>query len=453
MGRGEIETMSDQDIETYIAKHIHDGRADTSSEHENRDRFGEVFTPAVLINELLDALPSYIWSDTSARWLDPAAGTGQFLALVYARLMRSLSKKIPNLQKRKTHILEKMLFMVEKNPKNVVALRRLFGSRTHISLADFLEQRAKWTRDLGSTSFHVIAGNPPFQKDKGGATYKGSAGHQTLWDAFVKEALTGPLLEPCGHLAFITPANWRRPDNDMYDLMVRDNRLLFLHIYGKAAGQELFGIQNRFDAYVIERTNPVSQNNVPGKYVSPLCDTEHPPKLLLIDEKGKMRRDIRVETWPFLPNYAYDQIRKIMVKDPLLGIPILFHSADYDARRLKKSKTRKFRWPIVHGITKKGLTLRYAQERKTTQFGQSKVLLNFNEKQYPYNDFAGKYGMSQLTFGIPIRSKREGDRWIKVLTSPKFVEILEATKWSAFQTDYRMFRYFDRELYRKPFDK
>lgn len=436
MGRGEIETMTDQDIETYIAKHIHDGQAETSPDHDNRDRFGEVFTPAVLINELLDALPQRVWSDPSCCWLDPTAGTGHFLALVYVRLMRSLSKKIPNLQKRKTHILEKMLFMVEKNPKNVVALRRLFGTRAHISLADFLEQRGKWTRDLGSTSFHVIAGNPPFQKDKGGVRYKGSAGNQTLWDAFVKEALTGDLLEPFGHLAFITPANWRRPDNDMYDLMVRDNRLLFLHIYGKAAGQELFGIQSRFDAYVIERTNPEHPVN--------------PAKLLLIDEKGETHRSIQLETWPFLPNYAYDQIRKIMVKDQAHGIPVLFHSADYDARRLTKRKTRKFRWPIVHGITKKGLTLRYAKERKTTQFGQSKVLLNFNEKQYPYNDFAGKYGMSQLTFGIPIRSKREGDRWIKVLTSPKFVEILEATKWSAFQTDYRMFRYFDRNLYRKP---
>jgi len=150
------------------------------------------------------------------------------------------------------------------------------------------------------------------------------------------------------------------------------------------------------------------------------------------------------------PNYAYDAIKEIMVKDPLLGIPVLFHSADYDARRLRKRKTRKFRWPIVHGISKKGMTLRYAQDRKTTQFGQPKVLLNFNEKQYPYNDFAGKYGMSQLTFGISIRSKREGDQWINVLTSPKFEEILEATKWSAFQTDYRMFRYFRRDLYRKP---
>ena len=350
MKQGEIERMSDQEIETWIEKHIHqqDG---PNSDNENRERFGEVFTPAILVNELLDALPPRVWTDPTTRWLDPAAGTGHFLALVYVRLMGTLSKKIPNLQKRKTHILETMLFMVEKNPKNVVALRRFFGSRVHISLADFLEQSAKWTRDLGLTTFHVIAGNPPFQKDKKGATYKGSAGHQTLWDAFVKQALTGPLLEPCGHLAFITPANWRRPDNDMYDLMVKDNRLLFLHIYGKAAGQELFGIQSRFDTYVIERTNPTKMDEMDetghmekhakqakqpksASYESPLCDTEHPPKLLLIDERGKTHRNIHPETWPFLPNYAYDSIKKILVKDPLLGIPILFHSADYDARRL-----------------------------------------------------------------------------------------------------------------------
>ena len=75
--------------------------------------------------------------------------------------------------------------------------------------------------------------------------------------------------------------------------------------------------------------------------------------------------------------------------------------------------------------------------------GVPKVLLNFNEKQYPYNDYKGEYGMSQLTFGIPIQSKKEGDKWIHALTSPRFENILEATKWGSFQTDYRMFYYFD----------
>ena len=125
---------------------------------------------------------------------------------------------------------------------------------------------------------------------------------------------------------------------------------------------------------------------------------------------------------------------------------MLFHAGIYDARKLSKKKTKKKRHPIVHNITQRGLGLKYA-ENKNDHFGTSKVLLNFNEKQYPYNDYKGTYGMSQLTFGIPIHSKKEGDKIIKAINSDYFKEILKATKWSSFQTDYRMFFYFKKNFY------
>ena len=114
----------------------------------------------------------------------------------------------------------------------------------------------------------------------------------------------------------------------------------------------------------------------------------------------------------------------------------------YDARKLTKNKTKKFKYPIVHTITKKGLGLRYSQKRPEKR---AKVLLNFNELQYPYNDYKGEYGMSQLTFGLPIKTKGEGDKIVKMINTPMFKEIIKATKWTSFQTDYRMFR-----QYRKP---
>jgi hypothetical protein len=55
--------------------------------------------------------------------------------------------------------------------------------------------------------------------------------------------------------------------------------------------------------------------------------------------------------------------------------------------------------------------------------------------------------MSQLSFGIPISSKKEGEQWIKFINGHQFKSVLKATKWNAFQTDYRMFRYFDRDLH------
>lgn len=149
--------MSNQEIDHFIRKSLNIRTLE-------KDTFGEVFTPPELIHELLDNLPEDVWSRTDTRWLDPAAGRGNFSAIVYGRLMKSLTNAIPSVQERKTHILEKMLYMVELNPDNVRFLRRWFGPRAHIIEGDFLENA--WTDQMNTdkpAKFHVILGNPHFK--------------------------------------------------------------------------------------------------------------------------------------------------------------------------------------------------------------------------------------------------------------------------------------------------
>jgi SAM-dependent methyltransferase len=381
---------------------------------EEKDKYGEVLTPTSLIDEILDQFPSEIWKNKDLTWLDPCAGTGNYFAIVYSRYMKSLSTVFPDKQQRSNHILQNMLFMVELNPSNVRTLRELFGEKSNISKADFLDKKS-------IEEYDIVIGNPPFQVEKKGV-YEGSSGHLTLWDKFVKQALSA--LKPNGYLAFITPANWRRPESDLYEIMTKQNQLLFLHIYGKSAAKDLFGIQSRFDNYLIKKS--AASPNVLTK---------------IIDELGdEFQED--VSCWPFLPNYEYKTIRSFLTKSN--GIAVIFDSSFYDARKLKTKESAKYKYPVVHTITKTGLGIKYADRVNPDQIGIKKVILNFNEKQYPYNDFQGKYGMSQLSFGIPISSKKEGEQWIKFISSDMFVRVLKATKWNAFQTDYRMFRYFDR---------
>lgn len=415
-----IYDCTESDIIEYL-------KTNTKTVDENKNEYGEVFTPIEIINEILDELPQSIWLNRDVKWLDPAAGIGNFSAIVYLRLLKSLERIIPNETERKRHILKNMIYMVELNPKNVHTIRRFFGEKTNVSLSDFLENSEKWKRDLGKSEFHVIMGNPPFQSKKDGV-YKGSAGHRTLWDKFITTSFD--YLRENGFLAFITPSGWRRPESELYRIMTRDNRLLFLHIYDKTAGLDIFGAESRFDVYIIQK----------GKHSAKTKK--------LVDENGKIYRQFDILTWPFLPNFAYDKIRKILVK-PDDGIPIIFDSSMYYAQKLSETKTAKFKYPVIHGITQEGLGIRYTDIRDDAHFGVPKVVLNFNERQYPYNDFSGTYGMSQLSFGIPIRSKSQGDKWIQAITSPFFEDVLRATKWGAFQTDYRMFRYFDAKLYRR----
>ena len=401
---------------------------------KQKNELGEVFTPIGLIDELLDALPKSVWTNPDLRWLDPAAGLGQFSAIIYIRLLKSLEKKIPDLDSRKTHILKNMLFMVELNKTSVSQLKRIFGPSANISNANFLDQPEKWKKGLGVETFDVVIGNPPFQSPKK-SDYKGGAGKNMLWDKFLISILSCDTLTHGGYLAFITPAGWRRPESDLYELMTRKNKLLFLHIYSKQDGVQLFGIQSRFDLYVIQKQN--SESKKPYKME------------VLIDEKNSVHKAFHVSSWPFIPNYAFESIQKIMV--PLeKGIPVIFDSSYYYyAHPLSKKRSEKNNVPVVHGIVSEGLVVKYSDAKNPDQIGVKKILLNFNEKQYPYVDYEGKYGMSQLTFGLPISSKAHGEQIKAAILSPGFQEILEATKWGAFQTDYRMFKYFDPMFYMK----
>lgn len=50
-------------------------------------KFGEVFTPPRLVNEMLDKLPPELWLDSTKKWLDNSCGKGAFLLEVRRRLM------------------------------------------------------------------------------------------------------------------------------------------------------------------------------------------------------------------------------------------------------------------------------------------------------------------------------------------------------------------------------
>ncbi len=51
------------------------------------DKFGEVFTPFELIEEMLDKLDPSVWSDKTKTFFDPCAGKGNFPICIVKRLL------------------------------------------------------------------------------------------------------------------------------------------------------------------------------------------------------------------------------------------------------------------------------------------------------------------------------------------------------------------------------
>ena len=166
---------------------------------EEKKKYGEVFTPFKLINEMLDKLPKNVWKNKNYKWFDPANGMGNFPIAIYLRLMKGLKEKIPNNKERKKHILENMLYMSELNKKNVYVCKQIFDITDEYKLNLYngdslkLDINEEWEID----KFDVIVGNPPYNNElkRTGAT--------ALYHKFIEK-----YIDKTTRLTFIIPSRW-----------------------------------------------------------------------------------------------------------------------------------------------------------------------------------------------------------------------------------------------------
>lgn len=52
---------------------------------ERVSKFGEVFTPEHIVNDMCDLIPSDIWQNIDATFLEPSCGNGNFIAEILRR--------------------------------------------------------------------------------------------------------------------------------------------------------------------------------------------------------------------------------------------------------------------------------------------------------------------------------------------------------------------------------
>lgn len=381
---------------------------------------GEVFTPIEFIKEMLSHLPVSIWSNHNLKWLDPANGIGNFPVVVFYKLDEGLKAWESNDIKRRKHIIENMLFMLELQSNNNRVAKKIFetlckGCKANILTTNSLNITAEELSKSGfPNKYDVIIGNPPFNANgllKGGGA---------LWPKFVKLAFK--LVAPNGYICFVHPPGWRK----FYDIEDRDNQgKLWYTIRENGWNLDYINVSDRppphfpiVDYYVIHAKN----TNIPTKYNSLFMGKSDAGETLL--------------KFSFIPNMINDETMSILNKlFKAKGEPI--HIIRNQSFQATESDKDKHGIPHYHFISKTGEKQFYNKEYSfiPEYIRKPKVIMTCKagyEKGKLFAFYSEEHiGTTANSMYMLTTTKSQGNKLVAFLNSDIITFLLKITQYSA----------------------
>ena len=261
----------------------------------------EVFTSVTTANRMLDTLPTHLWSDPNAKFLDPFTKSGVFLREITKRLMKGLATAIPDEQERLDHILGQQLYGIgitritaltarrtlycskdttelehcltdifaqQGNPDGNIyfepcehtfhkgkctycgATEKEFGAEQRTALEQHAYLFIHNKNPYKEMQFDVIIGNPPYQLNVGNEKGNSSKA-KAIYHLFIEQAIK---LNP-KYICMITPSRWMTrstegiPDKWVDD-MLNSNKIRIMHDFQNSndvfQGVEIKGGVNYF---------------------------------------------------------------------------------------------------------------------------------------------------------------------------------------------------------------
>ena len=129
--------------------------------------FAEVYTPQFIVKDMCDLIPSEIWENIESTFLEPACGTGNFLAEIYSRKLERCKNEKDGLKAlnsiygvdiQSDNVAESRLRLVEmfvdKFPEasGFVRITALAIATNNIICDDFLNPQTETLKSWGCTA-------------------------------------------------------------------------------------------------------------------------------------------------------------------------------------------------------------------------------------------------------------------------------------------------------------
>jgi hypothetical protein len=383
-----------------------------------KKKYGEVFTPIPLIEQMLDKLPIEVWSNPNLKWVDLANGMGNFMIIIYFRLMKGLIDIISDEELRKKHILENMLYMSELNKKNCFLTKQIFDINNNYKLNIYngdsltLDTKKIWNIE----EFDIIVGNPPYQAVSDTGIVKG--GGNNLYTKFIYKS--DSLLKDNGFLLYITPPTFFSigRSNNKDDMNIRKDIFnnYFIHYINLEECSKYFNVGSKFIYYLIQKKNELNPNiQVICKYNKNIYES-------IINQELFNCSD-------FLPYLLTNESLSICNKIKIIDNKIdLFHSPDNrsDKKHVLKIRDNEHKYPIQAT----GNQIVYSSKICKNQYDK-KILMSRSGYLNPFYD-DGINGVGGDCFCILVQNKIDADYLIKLINSNLYKFYIEANKWSGF---------------------
>jgi 16S rRNA G966 N2-methylase RsmD len=379
----------------------------------NKEIYGEVTTPDILINELFDMLDSDIFSKKNIKWLDPCAGSGVFFKELFERRLTSLPKS-----------KNKLFWMTEINTSHTKNLKEIFNDMVNVKNIDFFK--------FNENNFDVIIANPPFQVN-GSIKVPSKRGNKEkdgkeMWSHFVKHSMER--LKYGGTLLCITPVIWLKRDHKMHNFILK-YKVEQMRCYDTGEANKLFkgNCQSPIVLFKLVKTPTTNllQNvkmgemmykfnvleSIPMKYYKELSSLR-----TLVEKVGSLKV-IKTSMRPGRP-------KNLMVSKVRTGV---FFYKNVKTCILKKE----------NGIISPKLVIEYSNIPCVFN-GIPKLILAHKMYGHCYFDKKGEYGISNRdNYVIVDYSEKEMDILNQFLNLPCIIKLFDATR-------YRM-RYLERYIF------